>query len=99
MYVNFCQKISKKIQKLGTEPVLGFTFKEEPQAKKRRPLYDRTNQQRAFEATQWGVSAYRAAIGLFCLGSQFGLLMCSALINLRKLFFVILSNFIQFHKL
>ncbi|XP_060575299.1 uncharacterized protein LOC132732808 [Ruditapes philippinarum] len=33
----------------------------EPEVKKRRLLYDRSNLQRAFEATQKGISAYRAA--------------------------------------
>ena len=42
----------RAVQKLGTVPVLGFTFQEEPQAKKIRILYDFANSQRAFEATQ-----------------------------------------------
>ena len=41
----------KAVQKLGTEPVLVFTFQEEPQAKKIHILYDWANLQRAFEGT------------------------------------------------
>ena len=49
----FLQKIfPRTVQKLGTVPVLGFTFQEEPQAKKIRILYDLANSHRAFEATQ-----------------------------------------------
>ena len=42
----------RAVQKMGTVPVLGFTFQEEPQAKKIRILYDLANSQRAFEATK-----------------------------------------------
>ena len=42
----------RAVQKMGTVPVLGFTFQEEPQAKKIPILYDLANSQRAFEATK-----------------------------------------------
>ena len=49
----FLQKIfPRAVQKLGTVPVVGFTFQEEPQAKKIHILYDLANSHRAFEATQ-----------------------------------------------
>ena len=41
----------RAVQKLGTVPVLVFTFHEEPQAKKNHILYDWANLQRAFETT------------------------------------------------
>ena len=50
--VFFAKIFPRAVQKLGTVPVLGFTFQEEPQAKKIRILYDFANSQRAFEATQ-----------------------------------------------
>ena len=42
----------RAVQKLGTMPVLVFTFQEEPQAEKICILYDLANSQKAFEATQ-----------------------------------------------
>ena len=52
-YFFFLLKIlPRAVQKLGTMPVLVFTFQEEPQAKKIRILYDLAKSQRAFEAIQ-----------------------------------------------
>ena len=49
----FLLKIFQRaVQNMGTVPVLGFTFQEEPQAKKIHILYDLANSQRAFEATK-----------------------------------------------
>ena len=42
----------RAVQKLGTLPVLVFTFQEKPQAKKIGILYDLANSQKAYEATQ-----------------------------------------------
>ena len=42
----------RAVQKLGSVPVLVFTFQEKPQAKKICILYDLANSQKAFEATQ-----------------------------------------------
>ena len=50
--VFFAKIFSRAVQKLGIVPVLVFTFQEEPKAKKIRILYDLSNSQRAFEATQ-----------------------------------------------
>ena len=50
--VFFAKLFPRAVKKLGTVPVLGFTFQEEPQAKKIRISYDLANSQRAFEAIQ-----------------------------------------------
>ena len=50
--VFFAKMFPRVVQKLGTVPVLVFTFQEQPQAKKIRILYDLANSQRAFEASQ-----------------------------------------------
>ena len=42
----------RAVQKLGTMPVLVFSFQKEPQTKKIYILYDLANSHRAFEATQ-----------------------------------------------
>ena len=41
--VFFAKIFPRAVQKLGTVPVLVFTFEEEPQAKKIRILYDFAN--------------------------------------------------------
>ena len=50
--VFFAKLFPRAVKKLGTIPVLGFTFQEEPQAKKISISYDLANSQRAFEAIQ-----------------------------------------------
>ena len=48
----FAKIFPRAVQKLGTVPVLVFTFQEKPQAKKIRILYDLANSRSSFEATQ-----------------------------------------------
>ena len=46
------KNIFKSSPKVGNRASVGFSFQEEPQAKQIRILYDLSNSQRAFEATQ-----------------------------------------------